>query len=83
MFTILYMKTANISIIIVLIIVAVAVAAYFYFQRSGAPDQVDEGSVVEELNIPAPVENPGQELPDINPASKANPFENVYQNPFE
>jgi len=30
-----------------------------------------------------PLSNPASELPAVNPVEKANPFRDVYQNPFE
>lgn len=35
------------------------------------------------LNPVEPVTNPLEKVPDLNPVDKANPFKDLYKNPFE
>ncbi len=35
------------------------------------------------LNPVEPVSNPMEKVPDLNPVGKANPFKDIYKNPFE
>lgn len=75
---------------VILIIAIVAVAAYFYWpKQKPAPAQ-------EELSPPVKAGNPAVSgtlpsiapqtevvIPETNPVDKANPFKDIYQNPFE
>lgn len=80
-----YMSKTIVSIVITLVIVALAIAAVFYFRAQQETAEVplsEESDVLKELQIPTAT-NPAEEVPDVNPVKKTNPFEQTYQNPFE
>lgn len=65
-----------------LVVLGALVAAYFYFSKPadtgaegalGATQQASEG-------VPKIVTNPAEEIPEVNPLDRANPFK--YNNPL-
>lgn len=75
-------------VITILIILVLAASAYFYRQgnkirqnQEVQQSKTTTPSVLPEIN---PISNPAEDkLPEINPLERANPFKNVYKNPFE
>lgn len=73
-----------------------ALAVYFVSRsrKESVREQVQEQKIAENINtsleavnastkVEVPSINPlGQAIPDVNPIEKANPFKNVYENPF-
>ena len=59
-------------------ILGVAALAAAYFAYRGRPAPPPPPPVV----VPQPG-NPIEAAPDLNPATRANPFEHAYQNPFQ
>ena len=87
-----FYKTAIYLGVIVLIIAAVIY--WYYGSRSSVPAPENGAGSVTAADIPdlssplvnisedvTPV-NPVENVPDLNPAAAANPFSDVYQNPF-
>ena len=67
-----------------LVIVAALVAGYFYFLKLKKPEQSETSAVgtakaVSEA-VPEIQTNPGEDVPEINPLDRANPFK--YVNPL-
>ncbi len=87
-------KKSTLTIIIAVSVLILAVAAYLFlkpqFKKQSNPAQESGLSggmpttedLVEKLS---PVTDPlgGGEVPDVNPVEKANPFKDIYKNPFE
>lgn len=78
----------------VVIAAAVLIGGYFYFWKSPA----DEKKIEEQVMAPPKASTPAtsgtlpslntqtnvlEKVPEINPIDKANPFKDVYKNPFE
>ena len=73
--------------VFVLIVIVALVAGYFYFKGGQKKEQFP---LPEKASDPAvsgtlPSINTQAEInvPEINPVDKANPFKDVYKNPFE
>lgn len=75
-------------LIIVLAAALVSGGAYYWFViKAEKPLTPEEKAVKSAGQIVAPEvivpSNPfGEKLPDLNPVNKANPFKDVYKNPF-
>ena len=80
--------------IYVVIAAIVLIGGYFYFWKNPA----DEKKIEEEVVAPSKASVPAvsgtlpalntetnvlEKVPEINPIDKANPFKDVYKNPFE
>ena len=84
------MSKQIIAVIIIIVIVAGGVWFYLLNQtNTTAEEQAAENAVESVLNPPTlpeidPNSNPVEDkLPETNPVQKANPFADVYKNPFE
>lgn len=67
-------------LILAIIIVAVLAGGYFYWKKYKAAKQNAQTPASLDFGIQtAPLEN----MPDVNPASKTNPYKSVKTNPFE
>ena len=72
----------------IVVIVAAAIAGYFYWKSAPkealpAPAKASQPAVsgtLPELNTET---NVLKDVPEINPVDKANPFKDVYKNPFQ
>lgn len=66
-----------------LVVFGALVAGYFYFskleQKQGAASAVGTTEVVSDV-VPEIVTNPAEEVPEVNPLDRANPFK--YNNPL-
>lgn len=81
------------AIILVVLIIAGGVGLYINKQAKQATETVEEqaaekavGSVLTPVSLPDidPNSNPVQEkVPETNPVQRANPFSDVYKNPFK
>jgi len=84
-------KSKLIKIIILVVIVAAAVAGYFYLkniqkqpeEEAAAPLKASTPAVSGTLPSLDIQTNVLKNVPEINPVDKANPFKDVYKNPFE
>lgn len=78
------MKKTTIIIITAVGIVILLVAAYFWLiPRQSVEEPVFSAvsDITPEIN---PLSNPvGENLPELNPVEKTNPFKDIYKNPFE
>lgn len=88
------MSNKVLAAVLAVLVIALAVwAYYFYGGTTTAPEKTTETepfvpseattSVTENI-LPAieAQSNPLQDVPDVNPAEKSNPFSNVKTNPF-
>ena len=69
-------------IAIAVLVILVGVLAYIFVVSPG----VEEAPLPLQVPIviaPQPDLNPAREIPSLNPAEAANPFEQTYKNPFE
>ena len=66
------------------IVFLAVIAGYLYFSKSTKKDAVQNGAVgtVEEVSkqVPHIVTNPAENVPEVNPLDRANPFK--YTNPL-
>ena len=74
-----------ISIIISLVILGLLAVGYFAFFKPEKKTSDEKGSAVETVkkaseSVPVIATNPGEEVPEINPLDRANPFK--YTNPL-
>jgi len=72
----------------VIIIVAAAIAGYFYWKSNPKEEKLPEPAKASDPAVSGtlpslPETNVLQDVPEINPVDKANPFKDVYKNPFE
>lgn len=63
-----------------LVILGALVAAYFYFSRTSVPDGALGTTEQVSETVPEIVTNPAEEIPEVNPLDRANPFK--YNNPL-
>ncbi len=73
------MNKNSLIIILAAVTIAIVVAGYFYFLKPAKKGAVGTAEEVSEA-VPQIVTNPGEEVPEINPLDRANPFK--YQNPL-
>jgi hypothetical protein len=80
----------NIWLVIGALVIIALVAVLFLFKPSGQPVPEEETESALEVvatkgTLPdiTTTDNPAEELPETNPATKANPFSETYKNPFE
>ena len=78
----------NQSYVWAIVAVVLVLVAVLYFWKAYQPQQPSQESILESLEgVTAPkvnvITNPTENLPEVNPADKANPFTKTYQNPFE
>lgn len=64
----------------VVVFVLVAIGLWFVFQKEAAPVGVIETAKSVSESVPQIQTNPGEEVPEINPLDRANPFK--YNNPL-
>lgn len=80
-------KTIIIIIASTLIIIILGIASYFYWDylKKKNPNYTAEDITNSALKgvLPSFETNPLENKPDVNPADKANPFEDIKINPFE
>lgn len=75
--------------LVIIIIVAAAIAGYFYWRGAPKEEQLPEPPKASDPAVSGtlPTLNPQtnilENVPEINPVDKANPFKDVYKNPFE
>lgn len=74
--------------LVIVIIVAAAIAGYFYWkgvpkEALPAPAKASDPAVSGTLPSLNPETNILENVPEINPVDKANPFKDVYKNPFQ
>lgn len=71
--------------IFILIILALGLIVYFVSKPKSTPLPEEEGLTENPISESATVENPVENLPELNPfdASKVNPYSDGYKNPFE
>lgn len=79
----LMVKKEAVFVIAGLVILGLLVAGYFYFfkseQNRGAESAVGATETISET-VPEIVTNPAEEVPEVNPLDRANPFK--YKNPL-
>lgn len=63
-----------------LIILGAFIAGYFYFSQSPAPESAVGATKAASETVPEIVTNPAEEIPEVNPLDRANPFK--YNNPL-
>jgi len=92
-------KKQILILIAAVLLIGLAVAGYFYWQKSKTPELTPEEQALKQAGEAAGKitesasqgtlpsldvnKNPLEKAPDINPASRANPFKNIKTNPFE
>lgn len=70
-------------ILIVIILLAVAVVVYWNYRKQ-TEEKGPGGVVVPSVEMGKAVENPLEEMPVFNPYEEvANPFTEIYKNPFK
>lgn len=72
----------TIEVMVGLIIVGLLATSYFYFSQSEKVEKesaVDTAKTVSE-SVPKIITNPAEEVPEVNPFDRANPFK--YTNPL-
>lgn len=90
------MEAKNKNLILFIAIILIAAGGYFYWkyqsQKVEIPEEIPKETVKQPLSTTTagtlpeinpqsnPVEN---KIPEINPVERANPFKNIYKNPFE
>lgn len=72
-------RSTLIKFVIALVVVAGLVAGYFYFFRPEKEGAVGTTEKVSE-SVPSIATNPAEEVPEVNPLDRANPFK--YINPL-
>ena len=89
-----FSKKSTLAIVLAVIVVVLAVVAYLFlkpqfvkkprgqiFEQSGGPTAPTTEDIIEKLDA---VTNPvGENVPELNPIEKINPFKDVYKNPFK
>ncbi|MDI6717552.1 MAG: hypothetical protein QMD86_00660 [Patescibacteria group bacterium] len=78
-------KNTIILIAIAVIIIALGLGGYFYWKKSA---QTPEQKAIENVTQSALPDygtqtEPLQKMPDVNPATKTNPYKTTKTNPFE
>ncbi len=74
---------------VVIAILALAIGGFLIWKyglnKKAAPARsVEEAAIAGVLPEITPIANPvGGKLPELNPVEKANPFKDIYKNPFE
>ena len=73
---------------IVIAILALAIGGFliwkYGFRKATPARSVEEAATAGVLPNINPIANPvGDKLPELNPVEKANPFKDIYKNPFE
>ena len=71
------------------IIIALALGGYLWFKYKGKTAPVETPTLGQQISNQ--VQNPGGQVPDVNPydaktnpfEAKANPFKDIYKNPFK
>jgi len=85
-------KKTLVTIIVVILILALGVGGYLYLnKKSKIENALDEASdALQKITdsaakgvLPSIQTNPLENKPDINPADKANPYQDIKTNPFE
>ncbi len=68
--------------IIIVLVILVGIGAYVFVVSPGGEEALppDQAPIV---ITPEPDLNPAEDIPSLNPAEAANPFEQTYKNPFE
>lgn len=77
----------------VILLIVVGTTGYFYWvnsKKSGAQSTLENsGNIAEDISnsatkgvLPSIQTNPLENKPDVNPANKANPYQNIKTNPF-
>ncbi|TSC75728.1 MAG: hypothetical protein G01um101430_222 [Parcubacteria group bacterium Gr01-1014_30] len=82
-----YLIVAGAAVILALL----AVAGFLFWRNPTGPSVVEpfsgpeesEGSTYGTLPETKSLTNPLENTPELNPIDKANPFKDVYKNPFE
>lgn len=78
------MKYALIGIVVAIIIL---IGFFYWMGTEQAPVDAVENATQSSTSGTLPElgggTNPGSAVPDVNPVSKANPFESAYENPFQ
>ncbi|MEW5907596.1 MAG: hypothetical protein AB1643_00210 [Patescibacteria group bacterium] len=78
-------------------LVIVLAAVYFIWQKYKTPELIPEEASLKDAEeaaekitegatkgvLPSIQTNPLEDKPDVNPADKANPFKDIYKNPFQ
>ena len=87
------MTSHQTKVLLALLVAAalLAVISYVIVSRRTAPEAVAPSdaaeSAIESLSesstVDVPSANPLDAVPNVNPIERANPFSNVYENPFE
>ena len=85
------MTKKNILLLVLIIVLVLLVGGYLYWQKIKAhPDKELKAaptpippSAKGTLPKISPVSNPLEKAPEINPVEKANPFTDIYKNPFK
>lgn len=89
-------KNKKLILISIVALAIIIVASYFVWQKYKTPELTPEeaslkkaGEAAEKITesatkgvLPSIQTNPLENKPDVNPADKANPFKDVYKNPF-
>lgn len=74
------MKNSTSLVVIILLLVILAILGYFWYKSQLFQPTVQPAATLPDIE---PLTNPLEKKPDINPISKTNPFQGLYQNPFE
>lgn len=83
-------KPAFIAGLILAVLIAVAAGFWYWKKAAGTPEEKAAESAekavesatqgtLPEIN---PLSNPLDKIPEVNPVEKANPFKDIYKNPF-
>jgi len=81
-------EVAKTSLYLIVVIIIIAGAIYWYWQKEFSPSGPTSADIpslegVVDLSEGIAPADPTEGIPDLNPATAANPFEDTYQNPFE
>ncbi len=85
-------KKQILILIAVVLLIGLGIAAYFYWQKSPEEEALEKaGEAAKKITESATQgtlpsmdiqSNPLEKVPDVNPASQANPFKDIKTNPF-
>ena len=77
----------GVTIMYPILIILAAIGIFLYVKSLSAkkvsPGYFDYSKIAPQNNLPSINNNPLENKPDLNPASKANPIKDIKTNPFE
>lgn len=73
-------KNALLIVILIIVVIGIAIGGYLYWQKTKTPTGAIGTAEEVSENVPKIATNPGEEVPEVNPLDRANPFK--YQNPL-